>query len=125
VELSIFKTPKMLRAFIVAKLFGAKFKIRDDLKTRGAYSKGIIYLRRDAEAITVLHEIGHHLAGRGCCREHEEFMAHGVCIALANFLGIYYGDIDRNMTSYATLEDCSRIKDKKAWAKTSQSIIKE
>jgi len=121
----MFKTPKMLRAFLMAKLFGAKFEMTEDLKTRGAYSKGIIYLRKDAAAITVLHELGHHLAGRGCCREHEEFMAHGVCIALAKFLGIYYGDIDRNMTSYATLKDCRRLKDKKRWAKTSQSIIKD
>ena len=120
----MFKAPKMLRAFLTAKFLGAKFQITEDLETRGAYSKGIIYLRRDAEAITVLHEIGHHLTGRGCCREHEEFMAHGVCIVLANFLGIYYGDIDRNMTSYATLKDCQRLKDKSSWAKTSQSIIK-
>ena len=108
----------------MAKLFGAKFKITDDLKSRGAYSNGIIYLRRDAGAITVLHEIGHHLAGRGCCREHEEFMAHGVCIMLAKLLGIYYGGIDRNMTSYVTLKDCARIKDKNAWKETSSAINK-
>ena len=121
----MFKSPKMLRAFLLGKLLGARFEIKDSLKSRGAYSKGIIYLRRDAKAITVLHEIGHHLAGRGCCREHEEFMAHGVCIALAKFLWIHYAQIDRNMTSYATLKDCPRLVDKNSWEKTFKSIMKE
>jgi len=108
----MFKKSKMLRAYLAGKLFGVKFEMTEDIKSRGAYSNGTIYLKKEAEAITVLHEIGHHLTGRGCCREHEEFMAHGVCIALAKFLGIYYGRIDRNMTSYATLECCPRVKEK-------------
>ena len=124
-QLSMFKKSKMLRAWLLAKLLGAKFQITEELSSRGAYLNGVILLRIDAEAITVLHEIGHHLTGRGCCQEHEEFMAHGVCISLAKFLGIYYGDIDHNMTSYASLESCPRIINKNLRAKTSQSTIKE
>jgi hypothetical protein len=108
----MFKKTKMLRAWLVGKLLCVKFKMTEDIESRGAYSDGTIYLKKEADAITVLHEIGHHLTGRGCCREHEEFMAHGVCIALAKFLGVYYGGIDRNMTSYATLECCPRAEGK-------------
>ena len=43
----------MLRAYLVGKLFGVKFEMTEDIKSRGAYSNGTIYLKKEAEAIKV------------------------------------------------------------------------
>ena len=43
----------------------------------------IIYLRPSIQIYAVLHEIGHLISGYGCCREHEEYITHGIAIGLA------------------------------------------
>lgn len=49
----------------------------------------------------VLHEIGHIFAGYMCCREHAEYVAHGVAIALARVHGIDISDSLEYIDYYA------------------------
>lgn len=48
--------------------------------------------RSDCSAYTILHELGHCLSGYGCCREHDEYIAHGIAIGLANIYKIDFDD---------------------------------
>ena len=49
----------------------------------------------------LLHEIGHLICGYTCCREHEEFEAHGAAKTLAALLDIDIGDAEERMDCYA------------------------
>jgi hypothetical protein len=65
--------------------FGIKVIINSKLSSRGRYSNGNeIMMRSYREPLWIwLHEIGHVLIGYHCCREHDEYLAHGAALALA------------------------------------------
>lgn len=74
---------------------------------------GEILLGPDADALTLLHEIGHHFCGLDCCREHCEFEAHGVMVFLARILRVPLKDAELMdaYAGYSTLhpDACARM----------------
>ena len=78
-----------MKALEIAKKFKIKVETNPELNARAHYEGGrTIEIRPDADAYAILHEIGHVIAGYGCCREHDEYIAHGIAIGLAKMLGI-------------------------------------
>ncbi len=77
-------TVSIMKALEVAKKFSITVIVNSNLKARGHYSWGRkIEIRPDADAYAILHEVGHMIAGYGCCREHDEYIAHGIAIGLS------------------------------------------
>jgi len=59
---------------------------------QGTYTHGReIIIGNKPNNYTLLHEIGHVIYGYGCCREHDEYIAHGIAIGLAKALDIPLG----------------------------------
>jgi len=49
----------------------------------------------------IVHELCHAILGYGCCREHDEYAAHGAAKVLCKMLEIDIGDADERMNYYA------------------------
>jgi len=99
--------------------FLLRIKIVEDnsLKARGRWNYGRkVILNDKAKDIDALHEIGHYLNDYDCCREHDEWRAHGFTIAIAKLLKIKKEQIDemeKRMNVYANLKcHCPRIDEK-------------
>ena len=75
---------------------GVSFDTDYELPTGGQWrgDESLIWLNshKTITAYVILHEYGHLLNGYGCCREHDEFKAHGSAVAIASILGIDLGD---------------------------------
>ena len=75
---------------------GVGFQNDSKLPTAGRWNGDptIIFINPEKEvtAYVVLHEYGHILNGYGCCREHDEFKAHGSAVAIARILEIDLGE---------------------------------
>jgi len=77
----------ILKSFKIAKKF--KIAIKYTNEEHSYYQCGrTIYLSKNFTAYTVLHEIGHVLYKYGCCREHDEYIAHGIALGLAKAYNI-------------------------------------
>lgn len=91
--------PKLAK---IAKDLGVQIVVDHDLPCSGQSDchRTIQLKRKNARAIVVLHEIGHTICGAGCCREHDEFRAHGAAEALAKLYGIRLSPADRRMVKH-------------------------
>ena len=98
----ISQTPKAC-ALQVVEEFGVQIKSITKTRVKGSYrgEKNIIYLRKDATAYTILHELGHIICGYMCCREHCEYVAHGAALALAKVYNIELDDDIHHIEVYA------------------------
>jgi len=84
-----------LRTWILVKLLRIKITFKDDMIKRGGWNIGkSIFLRTDAGDMACLHEIGHALNDYDCCREHDEWRAHGFAFSFAKILRIPKKEID-------------------------------
>lgn len=43
-----------------------------------------VYIQKDEDPFIVMHEVAHCIVGRGCCKDHDEYLAHGAAIALCH-----------------------------------------
>lgn len=107
-----------LRTWILVKLLGIKITFKDDMIKRGGWDIGkSIFLRTDAGDMACLHEIGHVLNDYDCCREHDEWRAHGFAFAFAKILKIPNVEIEEMneaMDNYIEMHlYCPRIDRKK------------
>ena len=103
---------------LLAFLLGIKTINDDTLKVRGRWNYGKrIFLNNNAKDIDALHEIGHYLNDYDCCREHDEWRAHGFAIAMAKVFKvdkIQIKDMEKRMTIYAGWGSvCPRIHERK------------
>lgn len=62
--------------------------------------------RPELDAYSLLHEYGHVLNGYGCCREHDEYKAHGSAVAMAHFLSIDIGKPPIERYAGYSVPDC-------------------
>lgn len=84
--------------------------VRDDnMPIRAQYIGNVVRYSNKCEEIDLLHEIGHHIYGYDCCREHDEFAATGIAICLATMLNINHGDLRERMSEYAGFSVCPRL----------------
>lgn len=80
---------KVLKSLEVAEKIGIKIVFNKEI-SKGTWTKGkVIEINPDtATEYVVLHEVGHAIFGYGCCREHCEYVAHGIAIGLAKVFNI-------------------------------------
>ncbi len=78
------------QALKLAKKLGVK--VWDNTTVHSAsWSHGMqieVNLKKQKGAYPILHELGHVFMGYGCCREHDEYIAHGFAFGLAKALNI-------------------------------------
>ena len=103
-----------LRTWLVVKLLKIKIKFDDTMDKKGEWKFGNeIFLKTTAGDMACLHEIGHVLNGYDCCREHDEWRAHGFSVAIAKILRIpktEINEIEKDMDCYVGLDCvCPRI----------------
>lgn len=82
--------PSQRKLMKVIKRYSIKFTIDKSQKARG-HTNGIdpiIILSPNFDLYSILHEIGHIITGYGCCREHEEYISHGIAIGIAESMNI-------------------------------------
>lgn len=106
----LIKKSEYERAKQVAQCFGINVIEKSDLKGSARWYHGenrIFINSRRADFMDILHEIGHFIIGTRCCREHDEYLAHGVAIGLAKSKGfiISQEDVDR-IDYYANWSVC-------------------
>ena len=82
----------------------------DNMPIRAQYTgDGMVRYSNKCEEIDLLHEIGHHIYGYDCCREHDEFAATGIAVCLATMLNIDQGNLLERMSEYAGRSICPRL----------------
>jgi hypothetical protein len=108
------------KAYEVARDFRIRI-VEDHNMSKAGYYRGkrtIVINPEFANAYTVLHEIGHVFCGLMCCREHCEYAAHGVAIALARVYKIRIPKKDlHDIDAYAgrsTRKACAAISRRQA-----------
>lgn len=70
-----------------------QLRVAPDNPSRGSYRGAGIIVRDADDTYAILHELGHMLTCEyGCCREHDEFMAHGFAIGFGRLLGYDFTD---------------------------------
>lgn len=106
--LPVLRRPRVLRAYLLAKALRVRFVYEPGLEAKASWRPtdatlrgGEIVLGPRADAASILHEVGHSLYGMDCCREHDEFAAHGVGTVLARLLRVPYGEMRAAMDQYA------------------------
>lgn len=114
---SAIQRDRMLRKRRIKILGNAiEYRVDPNLPTRGHFDSKGITVRDWRDTYALLHEIGHQLTvGVSCCREHDEFMAHGFAIGLGALMGHDFtgdeSDVHINkLVGYA--ERCPRRKER-------------
>jgi hypothetical protein len=74
-----------MKSYEIAKKLKVKIKFDKNLEVPGRWEIGktILINPKKATEYVVLHEIGHSICGYVCCKEHAEYIAHGVALGLA------------------------------------------
>lgn len=98
----------------LAKKLGVKIIWTNDNTIRAHYDYGreIMINPNRATNYDVLHEVSHKICGFGCCREHDEFQAHGGAKVLLKLIGLGKGNSESRMNNYAgwsSHKSCGRI----------------
>lgn len=86
-----------------------------DLEGKGAFDTNselrMVYINpKKANAITLIHELGHVLTHPMCCKEHGEYAVYGVVVALAAMLEIEVSEYEYLYAlGFSTVEACSAM----------------
>jgi hypothetical protein len=90
----------MRKCLLIAKQLGFEPIFNKNLATKAHYDKGSSFFYRfDASSYDILHEIGHCIMGYGCCKEHDEYIAHGIAIGIAKIKDIKLSQSNLNNIS--------------------------
>lgn len=92
------------QALEIAKKLGVKVWNNFTVKSASwSHGKQIeVNLKKQKGAYPILHELGHVFMEYGCCREHDEYIAHGFAFGLAKAHGIKIPKkVMRDIDSYA------------------------
>lgn len=84
----------------ICKKFRIKIEESDNDSCYYEFPKKKIYITKNASNYNILHEIGHCIYGFSCCREHDEYIAHGIAVGLARAYNI------KLHGGYKSLIDC-------------------
>lgn len=93
----------MNESLLIANRLGFLAILKPDLKHKAEYTHGkSFFYRSDASNYDILHEIGHCIHGYGCCKEHDEYIVHGIAIGLAKAFNIKLSKLDlKRISIYA------------------------
>lgn len=101
-----------IKTWILIWVTGIKVTFNNSLEVKGRYTYNEIILRYDSGDMVCLHEIGHHLNKYDCCREHDEWRAHGFAVGAARILKIPPNEIsklNKSMDAYSGIGSvCAR-----------------
>jgi len=91
------------QALKIAKNLKINAILDNSISSRATYNHGNKFkYRDDATAYDILHEIGHIISGYGCCREHDEYISHGIALGIAKISNMELGEnIHKIIESYA------------------------
>ena len=105
----------MIKALKVAKQLNVKV-IEDTTIRTGTFNFSENKITVNPNKVTpyiILHELGHFLYGFGCCHEHDEYIAHGIALGLANAHDIHITNADKHIidcyAGWSSHESCGAI----------------
>ncbi len=128
-QLRIKMNQEIKQALKLAKKLGVKVWDNNTVKS-ASWSHGMqieVNMKKQKGAYPILHELGHVFMGYGCCREHDEYVAHGFAFGLAKAFNIKIPKkVMKDIDVYAgrsSHKACGAIENRKV--KDSKSICTE